>query len=429
MSDPQAPFPGSPTLPNPSQTPQGKPRGSLALAFILFTVALDTIGIGLIFPVMPTLLEEITGGTLADAAIWGGILSTSFAVMQFLCGPTLGSLSDRFGRRPVLLVSLAVMALDYLVLAVAHTIWLLLAARLVAGVAAATYSTAAAYIADITPPEQRAARFGLIGACFGIGFVLGPLIGGLLAGIDARAPFYAAAALATANLIFGAFVLPETVTDRTRRAFTWGRANPVGALKAVSRLPHLRLPLLVFLILGIAMNVYPAVWAYFGRARFGWSDTMVGVSLAVYGISFAAGQALLVGPLIRRFGEYRAAFWGMWVDVATLAALGIVVSGPLALALTPITALGGVVTPALQSILSRDTPDDAQGELQGVLASLNAIAMIAAPLLMTRVFAHFTAPGAPIFAPGAPFLLASAMMVVCVALMSQVRAPKQPQNA
>jgi MFS transporter, DHA1 family, tetracycline resistance protein len=388
----------------------------LALTFILMTVTLDAIGIGLIFPVMPDLIQEITGRPLSDAALWGGVLATSFAVMQFLFGPTVGALSDRFGRRPVLLVSLAVMAVDYLVMALADTIWLLLAARIVAGIAAATFSTAGAFIADITPPDQRGRRFGLIGAGFGVGFVLGPLIGGLLAAIDPRAPFYAAGALALANLAFGWFVLPETVTDATRRPFAFARANPLGALRAVTRLPGLGRTLAVFLVLGIAMNVYPAIWAYYGQARFGWDSTMVGVSLAVYGVSFAVGQALLVGPLIRRFGEHRAAHFGMWVNFATLTGLGLVTSPALALMLTPVTALGGVVTPALQAIASRSAAADAQGELQGVFSSLNALATIASPLIMTTTFAIFTGPEAPVFAPGAPFLLSAVLMLACIAL-------------
>lgn len=399
-----------------------------ALAFILGNVTLDAIGIGLIFPVMPDLIREVTGNDLSHAALWGGVLATSYAVMQFLFGPVLGSLSDRYGRRPVLLVSLFVMMLDYLVMAVAHTIWLLLAARVIAGIAAATYSTATAYIADITPPDQRGARFGLIGAGFGIGFVLGPVIGGLLAGIDTRAPFYAAAILAGANLIFGFLVLPETVTDATRRDFSIRRANPLGALRAVTRLPGVRLTLACFLILGIAMNVYPSIWAYYGQARFGWDSGMVGISLAVYGISFALGQALLVGPMIRWWGEHRAAQYGMWVDVVTLAALGLVTSPTLALIIVPITALGGAVTPALQAMASRSAPADAQGELQGVLASLTAIAMIVAPLLMTGIFSAFTTPTAPIFAPGAPFLLASVMMLACVLLHSYGPRWRQPKG-
>lgn len=399
----------------------------LPLLFILITVALDAIGIGLIFPVMPDLIREVSGTSLSEAAVWGGILATSFAVMQFLFGPVLGALSDRFGRRPVLLLSLGLMMADYLVMAVADTIWLLLALRLISGITAATYSTAAAYISDITPPDQRGKRFGMIGACFGIGFVLGPLIGGILAGIDTRAPFLVAAGLAGANMIFGFFVLPETVTDATRRPFTLSRANPLGALRSVSRLPGVGRTLACFLILGIAMNVYPSVWAYYGQARFGWDSGMVGISLAVYGLSFALGQALLVGPLIRRFGEHRAAFYGMWVDVITLAALGVVVNPILALAITPVTALGGVVTPALQAIASRAAPADAQGEVQGVLASLNAIAMIVSPLIMTNVFSAFTGPDAPVFSPGAPFLLAAALMLGCIALHGYTAAAPRPK--
>lgn len=399
----------------------------LPLLFILITVALDAIGIGLIFPVMPDLIRKVSGTSLSEAAVWGGILATSFAVMQFLFGPVLGALSDRFGRRPVLLLSLGLMMVDYLVMAVADTIWLLLALRLISGITAATYSTAAAYISDITPPDQRGKRFGMIGACFGIGFVLGPLIGGILAGIDTRAPFLVAAGLAGANMIFGFFVLPETVTDATRRPFTLSRANPLGALRSVSRLPGVGRTLACFLILGIAMNVYPSVWAYYGQARFGWDSGMVGISLAVYGLSFALGQALLVGPLIRRFGEHRAAFYGMWVDVITLAALGVVVNPILALAITPVTALGGVVTPALQAIASRAAPADAQGEVQGVLASLNAIAMIVSPLIMTNVFSAFTGPDAPVFSPGAPFLLAAALMLGCIALHGYTAAAPRPK--
>ncbi len=397
-------------------TPTPTPVPRLALSFILITVTLDAIGIGLIFPVMPDLIESVTGEGLATAALWGGVLATSYAVMQFIFGPVIGSLSDWYGRRPVLLVSLAVMAFAYLCMALAPNIWILVAARLLAGIAAATHATATAFIADITPAKDRGRRFGLIGACFGIGFVLGPLIGGLVASFDTRAPFYAAGAMALANLALGMIVLPETVTDRTRRPFTWARGNPIGALRAVSKLPGLKRPLITFLLIAFAMNVYPSIWAFFGKARFDWDTKMIGYSLGLYGLSFGLGQAFLVGPLIKRFGEHRAAHIGMWVDVTTLTALGLVTSGTLALILTPITALGGVVTPALQAILSRDTPDNAQGELQGVLSSLNAIAMIVAPLIMTTTFATFTAPSAPIFAPGAPFLLAAILMVAAILL-------------
>ncbi|MEO1154347.1 MAG: MFS transporter, partial [Pseudomonadota bacterium] len=224
----------------------------LPLIFILLTVAIDTIGVGLLIPVLPSLLREIGGLTLAEAAIWGGILSTSYAVMQFLCGPLMGALSDRFGRRPILLATLGVLALDYLVMALAASLFLLLAARIVAGVTAATQATATAYIADISEPHEKAARFGLIGAAFGAGFVLGPILGGLLAEFGTRAPFYAAAAISAANMVFGYFVLPETVTDRIRRAFDWRRANPFGAFKALSKVPSVGPYVLMFFLYQVA---------------------------------------------------------------------------------------------------------------------------------------------------------------------------------
>ena len=394
------------------------PNPRLALTFILIAVALDAIGIGIIFPVLPDLIREVTGLPLSEAALWAGTLGTAFAVMQFLFGPVLGALSDRFGRRPVMLLSLGIMSADYLVMATAGTIWLLLAARIVAGITASTYATATAFIADITPPEKRGARFGLIGACFGVGFVIGPLIGAVFAGIDTRAPFFAASAMAAGNLILGWFALPETVTDATRRPFRWARANPLGALMSVTRLPGLGPTLACWLILALAMSVYPTVWAFYGQANFGWSSQMVGLSLALYGVSFAVGQAAIVGPLIRRWGEHRAARFGMAVDVLTLTALGLVTTPWIALAIIPVTALGGTVTPSLQAIASRAAPADAQGEVHGVLSSLNAVATVAAPLLMTTTFAHFTREGAPLHAPGAPFLLSAALMLGCLLLFS-----------
>jgi DHA1 family tetracycline resistance protein-like MFS transporter len=383
-------------------------RRNLPLTFIVLTVTLDAIGIGLMFPVLPDLIRELTGLDYQQAALWGGALTIVFAVMQFLCGPALGALSDRFGRRPVLLVSVATMGLNYVVMATTPSIWVLLAARAVGGMAAATQATATAFIADITPPERRGQAFGLIGAAFGVGFVLGPLIGGLLAGIDPRAPFWAAAGLCAVNLILGWRVLPESLSEHLRRPVRAAGLNPLTALAAAARLPAIRPTLVTFLILTIAMNVYPAVWAFFGHARFGWSTAMVGASLALYGISFAAGQVLLVGPLIRRFGEHRAAAFGMCVNLVTLTAMGLVTAGWAALVLTPLTALGGVTAPALQAIASRRTGPDAQGALQGVMSSLNAVAVIIAPGMMTGVFATVS--------PGAPFLLAAALMFLCLAL-------------
>jgi DHA1 family tetracycline resistance protein-like MFS transporter len=387
-------------------------RLRLPIVFILTTVMIDAMGIGLIMPIMPDLIREVEGGSLADAALWGGGLATVFAVMQFLFSPVIGSLSDAVGRRPVLLVSLAVLAVDYLVMALAGSIWLLLVGRIIGGITSATHSTASAYMADISAPGERAARFGLIGAAFGAGFVLGPVIGGTLGELGTRAPFYAAAALAAGNFALGFWVMGETVTDRTRRAFVWRRANPFGAFRHMARLPGIAPMMAVYLIYSVALYVYPAIWAYYTQARFGWSPQIIGLSLAIYGISMAVVQGVLMRPLLRFLGERRIVIWGQWFDFITFGLLAIITSGTLALILTPISALGVVVTPALQAIMSRRIDDDAQGALQGVLGSLHALAAIIAPLVMTSVFAAFTREGAAIHLPGAPFVLSMALILV-----------------
>lgn len=393
----------------------------LPFVVILLTVMIDAMGIGLIMPVMPALIAEVDGGTLGEAAVWGGILSTSFAVMQFLFGPLLGNLSDAYGRKPVILVSLGVLTLDYLIMAVAGSIWLLLAGRILGGITSATHAVASAYMADLSRPHEKAANFGLIGGAFGIGFVLGPLIGGILGEFGARAPFYAAAALAAVNGLVGLFVLPETVTDAIRRPFSWARANPLGAFRQMTRLPGISGLLVVLLIYQVALYVYPSVWAYFTIARFDWSAQMIGLSLALYGIASALVLGLLIRPLLRWWGERRVAIFGHVVEFATLGMVAFVPTGLLLLVLTPIAALGSVLIPALQGIMSRAVPDDAQGELQGVIASVNALAMVISPLVMTGSFAYFTRAGAPVEAPGAPFLLAMALVGVGLALFLRLR--------
>lgn len=385
----------------------------LPITFILITMLLDSMGVGLIFPVMPDLIQEVHGGDISNAAIWGGVLATVFAAMQFLFGPFLGSISDRYGRRPVLLLALGAMAIDYLVMAQAWTIWLLLLGRMIGGVTAATHATATAYMADISKPEDKAANFGLIGAAFGMGFVLGPLLGGILGQWGTRAPFYAAAALAVLNFGLGYFVLPETVTDRIRRPFSLKRANPVGALMAVGHLPGLKLLLAISFVYGIAFFVYPAIWAYFAALQFGWSPAMIGISLASFGVSMAIVQALLMRPILKLFGERNAVIAGLLLDAVVFAALGFVENGTLALIMIPITALGSVVGPALQAIMSRAASDDQQGELQGTLTSINAVGMIIAPIIMTQIFWFFTADKTPMHLPGAPFILSAALVLLC----------------
>ncbi|MBO6853772.1 MAG: TCR/Tet family MFS transporter [Marivivens sp.] len=388
----------------------------LPVLFILITIVIDSMGIGLIMPVMPDLIRELNGGSLGNAAIWGGILTTAFAVMQFLFGPTVGNLSDWYGRRPILLVTLVVMAADYLVMAVAGTIWLLFVGRIVAGITAATHSAASAYMADISKPEEKAANFGLIGAAFGVGFVLGPMIGGLLGTFGTRAPFYAAAALAILNAGFGYFILPETVTDRIRRRFEWRRANPLGAFRHVGSLPGFA-PLLVMLFLaGIAFFVYPAVWAFFGQERFGWGPGLIGLSLGAYGIGTIFAQGVLIRPILKRFGEYRTVLIGLTIDIIAFASFAFVSNGYMAIALAVFASMGSIMGPALQAILSRAADDNQQGELQGTMAAINALATIVAPLIMTSIFAYFTAADAWLYLPGAPFLLSALLALGGVAL-------------
>ncbi|SFC35684.1 TCR/Tet family MFS transporter [Tropicimonas isoalkanivorans] len=403
--------------------PEGSPSGRapplppvsrdsrLPLVFILATLVIDAMGIGLILPVMPDLIRDVEGATLAEAAVWGGILATGYAVMQFLFGPILGALSDAHGRRPVLLASLAVMAVDYLVMAVTGSIWMLLAARVFGGVLAATHATAMAFVADISRPQEKAARFALTHAAYGVGFVLGPVLGGALGVFGPRAPFYAAAALAVANLVLGLVVLPETVTRPLRRPFSWRRANPFGAIAHVGSLPGVGRLMAVLAIYEFALYVYPAIWAYFTPLRFGWDTPMVGLSLALFGIGFTIVQAGLIRPILRRLGEDGTILFGLCAEVVILTTLGLVTSGTFGLILTPISAIGSVAVPALQGLMSQRVSADAQGELQGVVTSTISLATVLAPLLMTQVFYLTTREGASFHHPGATFLLAAALMV------------------
>ncbi len=400
-------------------------QNRLPVIFILITVVIDSMGIGLIMPVMPDLIQEVEGQGIGAAAVWGGILATIFAAMQFLFGPTVGNLSDRYGRRPVLIISLVIMAFDYVLMALAHTIWLLIIGRIIGGITAATQSTSAAYMADISKPEEKAANFGLIGAAFGVGFVLGPLLGGVLAEFGTRAPFWAAAALAAANAIFGYYVLPETVTDRIRRPLEWRRANPLGAFKNIGALPGLKRLMLITFVYTVAFFVYPGVWAYFGAERFGWGPGMIGLSLAVFGIGIAIVQGLLIKPILNRIGERNAVIAGLSIDVAAFVLLGFVTQGWIALALTPLTALGSIAGPALQGIMSRTAADDQQGELQGTVTSINAVATIVAPLLVTQTFWYFTAAENTIYLPGAPFLLSAVLTIGCIFVFVQTPRPKR----
>ena len=384
--------------------------------FIMISVMVDAMGIGLIVPVMPDLLREINGTGLSQAAIWGGVLATSFAVMQFLFGPILGGLSDRYGRRPVILVSILVAAIDYVVMATTFSIWILLLARIVGGITAATQSTASAYMADISAPEERTKNFGLVGAAFGMGFVLGPLFGGLLAEYGTRAPFWAAAGLSVVNAIFGWLVLKETVTPQNMRRFEWRRANPFGSFKHLGKLPGVRQLILVYFLYHVSFSVYPSVWAYFGQEQFGWSPSILGLSLGLFGITMALVQGVFVRLSLSWFRERGTVVLGHLFAISCYLTLGFLTSGPIALILTPVAALGGLIPIALQGIMSQRVANNAQGELQGALTSASSLAMILSPLTMTLTFSYFTKPDTPLYLPGAPFLVAFALMVLALGI-------------
>jgi len=388
----------------------------LAILFLLITVVIDAMGIGLIMPVMPDLIRELLGAGLSEAAVWGGVMNASFAVMQFLFGAGLGNLSDRFGRRPVLLASLAVVTIDYVVMGMTQLIWILLLGRLISGVASATQSTAAAYMADISKPGEKAARFGLLGAAFGIGFIIGPILGGLLGEHGARMPFYAAALLAFSNLIFGYFILPETVTDKIRRPLEWRRMNPFRALRHVGHLPGVGPLLAMFFFYQVAFFVYPAIWAFYTQEKFGWTPWDVGLSLAAYGLGIVVVQGGLIRLIVPWLGEWRTVVVGLSITVVVFLCFGFIGKGWMIYALIPISSLGMVAQPALQGIMSQAVPDDAQGELQGVLTGVGAIAIIVSPLMMTGVFGYFTREGTAIYAPGAPFYLAAVLDSIALVL-------------
>ncbi len=394
---------------------------NLPLVFVLVTVTIDAIGIGIIIPVMPDLIKEVGKASIADAALWGGVLAASFSLMQFLCGPMVGNLSDRYGRRPVLLISLLFMALDYIIMGIAHLMVLLFIGRLVGGITASTPATVGAYIADISKPEDKAKNFGLIGACFGVGFVLGPLFGAVFAEFGTRVPFFVAAIIAFANFVLGYFVLPETVTDDIRRPFKWKRANPVGSLYHIGKLPGLKLLLLIFFLIQIAFAVYPAIWSFYGIERFGWDPTLIGISLACYGVMLAFIQGWFIRFILKYLTEKQTVIFGFFFEVIGFLGYGFIEEQIYAFILIPISALGAVGIPALQGIMSRIAAPNQQGELQGLLTSLTSLAFILSPLIMTGVFYLFVDPEFPIYLPGAPFLCSAFVGMVCFGLIQFVK--------
>lgn len=403
-------------MPDPAAPP---PKA--ASAFILITVMLDAAGMGLIMPVLPELLRGFSGGgTISDAAVIGGWLAFSYAGMQFLCAPALGALSDRFGRRPVLLLSMAAMAADYAVMAVTGSLVALFAARAMSGAAGATMSAARSWIADGSPPADRARRFGRMGAAMGLGFALGPALGGFLGELGPRAPFWAAAALAAGNLALGYVALPESLAPEKRRAFAWRGADPFRALRRAALLPGLGALLLVAFLYDVGVHAYPAVWSFVSIEAWDWSPAQIGLSLTVYGVLSGGAQAFLVAPAIRIFGERRAVLIAFAADALGAIGVGLATDGWMVYVLMPLMGASAIAHPALHSMISARAPDGRQGEIQGVLASLMGVAAVVSPPVMTAVFAIFTGAGAMVFLPGAPFLLTAVIVVAAMGVFAVI---------
>jgi DHA1 family tetracycline resistance protein-like MFS transporter len=388
-----------------------------ALAFIFITVLIDAIGFGVVIPVFPQLIVKLTGRDLAHAAEVSGWIAFLYASVQFLMGPVIGGLSDRFGRRPVLLASLAAFSLDYVVMAFAPTLWWLVAARVVAGITGATFPTAYAYIADVTPPEKRGANFGVIGMAFGFGFIIGPALGGFVAQFGTEVPFLVSAGLAMANFLYGLFVLPESLPPEKRRAFEWRRANPVGALMRLkSAHPVVLMLAATVFVWTLSYQSLYSIWSYHGQLRYGWTPEQVGWSLAAVGVTGAIVQGFLGRKLIPRFGQRRIIVVGLVSAVAGYSTYAMADAGWMVYLGIAISACQGLVFPCLQGLMSAEVAPNEQGELQGAVASIQSLSAIVGPPLMTTVFARFSVADAPIYAPGAPFVV-SLIFVGVTALM------------
>jgi DHA1 family tetracycline resistance protein-like MFS transporter len=390
------------------------PQSKLTLACVLVTILLDMLGYGIILPVLPRLIGELTGGTVADAAVIGGYLVFAYSLMQFMFGPALGNLSDRFGRRPIILIALAGLTIDYTIMGFAPAIIFLFIGHTIAGISGASVATATAYIADITPQEKRAQRFGLIGAAIGLGFIIGPVVGGVLGEIGPRWPFYAAAALAAANLVFGFFVLPESLPKERRRPFNIKRANPFGALWALSRNPVVLWLMASLGLFTLASQAFPSVWNFFTIEVLSFSSSQIGLALGAFGIGFAISQAFLIGPVIKRLGEWFTVLIGMAAAAIAMIGTSIIHTQFGLYGFLLVGSMAGLAGPAINSLMSRQVSDDAQGELQGAINATNSLTAIIGPLLATQLFNYFTmAPkGTPMYFPGAPFLGAGILVVL-----------------
>lgn len=393
-----------------------------ALAFILITVSFDMVAFGIIAPVFPKLVLGFLGGHMADAAKWFGIFGTIFALMQLVCSPVLGMLSDRFGRRPVIILSNVGTGLDFIIMALAPSLWWLFAGRVIAGITTSSITTAYAYITDVTTPEKRAAAMGLVGAAFGGGFIIGPAIGGVLGNIDPRLPFWVCAGLSLANALYGFFVLPESLTAEHRQAhFAWQRANPFGALKMLRSHPELSKLAFINFIEYIAHEVLPVVFALYVMYRYKWNLAQVGWSLAIVGLSIAFVQAVVMQPAIKRLGERRALITGLTFGTFAFALMGFAPNGIVVIFAIVVIALWGLAGPPAQSLMTHRVSVKEQGELQGALGSMRSLAMLIGPGLFSWVFAYSIDLKAHTWqVPGASWYLAAILLAVTVALSVNV---------
>ncbi|MEM8893016.1 MAG: TCR/Tet family MFS transporter [Bacteroidota bacterium] len=393
-----------------------KKRKGAALIFIFITILIDVIGFGIIIPVVPSLIEELTGEGIAAAAQYGGWLMFSYASIQFISAPILGGLSDKFGRRPVILLSLLGLGLDYIIVAYAPTIGWLFIARMVAGITGASFTTASAYIADISTPEKRAQNFGLIGMAFGIGFIIGPVIGGVLGQFGTRIPFLAAAGLTLVNWLYGYFVLPESLPKENRRAFSWKRANPVGTLKQLGQYPVILGLIATLILIYVAAHSTQSTWTYYTIEKFEWDEAMIGYSLGFLGLMVAIVQGGLIRIVIPKIGQRKGVYIGLAFYVVGFTLFAFASEGWMMMAFIIPYTLGGITGPSLQGIMTSQVPANAQGELQGGITSVISVTSIIGPPLMTNLFAWFTDGTVDIYFPGAPFLLGALFILLSIAL-------------
>ncbi|WP_343715147.1 TCR/Tet family MFS transporter [Inquilinus sp.] len=392
--------------------PPPRPPGQAAVAFVCVTILLDILAVGLMVPVLPRLIVEFEGGDVERAAVISGLFGLAWAAMQFLASPVLGALSDRFGRRPVLLLSSLGLGLDYVLMALAPNLAWLLAGRLVSGITSASAPTAIAYIADVTPPEQRAAKFGLLGAAFGLGFIAGPALGGILAGIDPRLPFWAAAALSLANAAYGLLILPESLPPERRARFTWAGASPFGALALLRSSPALLGLAGATALIFLAQESLPSLYVLYVMQRYGWDEAAVGLSLAAVGAGSMVVSAALIGPAVARLGERWAMAAGLVFGMAGFALFALAPTGRLILAAIPLLSLWALTGPALQALMSRRVGAEEQGRLQGALSGLHGITGMIGPVLFTQSFALGITPAAGLGLPGLPYGLAAALLAI-----------------